>query len=385
MLKGIKQIKFRSIGGKVIDSVLSILPVQNKIVFVNFQGRGYGDSPKYIADEILRQSLPYDLVWLVYDLSNQFPNGIRKVKFYGLKSRYELATARVIINNTKGRLPYLKKRSQYYIQTWHGGFGIKYIEKEAEKYLTEKYVRDSKYDSSITDLILSGSDFQTNVIKKSFWYDGEIFKKGVPRNDIFFNVTPNKIKRLKMKYALELNCKIALYAPTFRDDHSIEAYKLAASVVLKSLEEKTGETWKLIIRLHPIVASKSALFTYDDTIIDGSGYPDSQELLVMSDLLITDFSSMMMDFAIMKKTVLLFITDLNEYINACRGIRPLFYQLPFALAQSNQELCNAIENFDGNKYQRDLDAFMDTYFHSYDDGHASEHVVERIKSIIENR
>ena len=185
--------KLKYIFGQIVNNILAVLPKRNKIVFVNFLGRGYGDSPKYIAEEIMRQSLPCDLVWLVYDMNDFFPDGIRKVKFYSLKSRYELSTARIIISNTKARLPYSKKKTQYYIQTWHGGFGVKYIEKDIEQFLPDDYVRDSKYDSSITDLILSGSDFQTQVIKNSFWYDGEIFMKGIPRNDIFFNFTRETI------------------------------------------------------------------------------------------------------------------------------------------------------------------------------------------------
>ena len=102
----------------------------------------------------------------------------------------------------------------------------------------------------------------------------------------------------------------------------------------------------------------------------------------MSDLLITDFSSMMMDFAIMKKPVLLFITDLEQYIQRSRDIRPIFYQLPFALAHSNEELCNVIRTYEELKYHEDLNAFMDKFFQSYDDGHASEHVVDRIKSVM---
>ena len=193
----------KSFTGTILNLLLSVFPTQRKIVFVNFAGRGYGDSPKYIADEILRQKLPYDLVWLSYNMNNTFPEGIRKVKFYSFKSRYELATARIIISNVKGKLPYYKKRSQYYIQTWHGGFGVKYIEKDAEQYLTKKYVRDSKYDSSITDLILSGSEFQTKVIQDSFWYNGEIFKKGVPRNDIFFNRSEETINTLRKAYGFD--------------------------------------------------------------------------------------------------------------------------------------------------------------------------------------
>ena len=168
--------------------LISLFPVRNKIVFLNFWGRGYGDSPKYIAEEIIRQNLPFEMVWLVYDMSCEIPDRIKKVKYYSLKSRIELATARVIISNVKGGLQFRKKKSQYYIQTWHGGFGVKFIEKEIENSLSPQYVSSSKHDSSITDLILSGSEFQTKVIKDAFWYDGEIFKKGVPRNDIFFNL-----------------------------------------------------------------------------------------------------------------------------------------------------------------------------------------------------
>ena len=355
------------------------LPKRNKIVFVNFLGRGYGDSSKYIAAEIIRQSLPYDLVWLVHDMNDSFPSGIRKVKFYGLRSRYELSTARVIISNTKARLPYSKKKSQYYIQTWHGGFGVKYIEKDIEQFLPDDYVRDSKYDSSITDLILSGSDFQTQVIKESFWYDGEIFMKGIPRNDIFFNYTRDTVSKLKQKYGFEEDSKIVIYAPTFRRDGNVDAYQINAHKLLQTLRTKTGDDWKLIIRLHPSIAGKSGIFHYDNDVINGSSYADPQEILVLSDLLITDFSSMMMDFAIMKKPVFLFIMDLEAYIKDSGGVRPIFYNLPFSMTRSNEELNKKIREFDINVYQNLLDTFMHKYFRSYDDGHASEYVVERIK------
>jgi CDP-glycerol glycerophosphotransferase len=299
-------------------------------------------------------------------------------------SKIELATACVIISNVKGGLPFRKKRTQYYIQTWHGGFGVKFIEKEIEDSLSASYVRSSKHDSSITDLILSGSEFQTKVIKDAFWYDGEIFKKGVPRNDIFFNVTEDKVSQLKQKYGFQKTDRIVLYAPTFRDDKSSDAYHLNGEMLLQTLVERTGLQWKLIVRLHPLAACYHDIFHYDSQVIDGSDFPDSQELLVMSDLLITDFSSMMMDFAIMKKPVLLFITDLEQYIQHCRDVRPIFYQLPFALAHSNEELRQAVMEYQDLAYQKRLKSFMDEHFQSYDDGHASEYVVERIKSVMDS-
>lgn len=360
-----------------------LLPVRKKVVFLNFWGRGYGDSPKYIAEEIIRQGLNYEMTWLVHHFDNEMPARIKQVKYYSLKSKIELATAHVIISNVKGGLPFKKKKKQYYIQTWHGGFGVKFIEKEIENFLTAKYVKSSKHDSSITDLILSGSEFQTKVIKDAFWYDGEIFKKGVPRNDIFFNITEEIVYNLRKKYGFQKTDKIAIYAPTFRDDNSSEAYCLDTAMLLQALEERTGFQWKLIIRLHPVAANYHSLFNYDQQVIDGSSFSDSQELLVMSDLLITDFSSVMMDFGIMKKPVFLFITDLEQYIQHCRDIRPIFYQLPFVLSRSNEELRLAVLSYEEHEYLNRLNRFMSEFFQSYDDGHASQHVVDRIKEIME--
>lgn len=367
----------------ILLTLLSKFPKNNKIVFVNFWGRGYGDNLKYIADEILSRNLSFDLVWLVGDMSLAFPNGIRKVKYYSLKSKFELSTAKVIISNAKGILPYVKTHSQYYIQTWHGGFPLKYIEKEAENDLSEEYVRNSMFDSSITDLIISGSDFQTEIIEKSFWYEGEIFKHGIPRNDIFFNFTEDKICKIKHKLGFVKNDRIVTYVPTFRDNNKISAYNLDPVSLLATLHKKTGYQWKLIIRLHPNVACQSNFFDYGENVINGTVYDDPQELLLISDVLITDYSSIMMDFAIMKKPVFLFATDLEHYVSACRNLRPIFYKLPFDLCTSNEILYNKIKDFDIKTYLERLNSFLEIYYKSYDDGRASKHVVDRIEKVME--
>lgn len=370
---------------KAFLQFLSLLPKKNKIIFINMWGRGYGDSLKYIADEILNRKLPYDLVWLVGNNGLDIPEGIRKVKYYSIRSKIELSTAKVIINNAKGLLPFIKKNSQYYIQTWHGGFALKYIEKEAEKYLSPEYVRNSKYESSITDLILSGSDFQTGIIEKSFWYNGEIFKHGIPRNDILLNVTDEKCLSIKKRYGLDDNCKYVIYVPTFRDDNSVGAYGLNAKPLLESLNKKTGKIWKLLIRLHPNVSFQSDIFNYDDNVINATAFDDPQELLLISDLLITDYSSIMIDFAIMRKPVFLFALDLEYYVTHCRNLRPIFYQLPFELCRSNDELINSIVYFDMHSYLERLDSFMEINYKSYDDGYASKWVVDRIVDVIKGK
>ena len=129
---------------------MKCLPVfRRKIVFNNFYGKGYGDSPKYIAEEIRRQGLDVDMVWLVNDLSMDFPPGIRKVKLQSLKASFELSTAKMIVSNVRATLPYKKKQSQYYIQTWHGSVAFKAIEKDAIDKLRPDYVREAIEDSKM--------------------------------------------------------------------------------------------------------------------------------------------------------------------------------------------------------------------------------------------
>ena len=275
-----------------------------------------------------------------------------------------------------------KKKGQYYIQTWHGAFPLKYIEKEVEEQLTAHYVKLSKEDSKRTDLLLSGCKLESEIMRSSFWYSGEIFECGVPRNDIFFHSNIDTINELKDKYGILRDTRIILYAPTFRDSGDISVYNIDAKRIVASLEEKTSLKWVFIIRLHPNVSDKASNFDYNQIIINGSVYPDAQELIVMSDILITDYSSIMMDFGLMRKPVFLYIPDIDLYKNNNRGLRPIFYHLPFFYCKSDEEILNAIIKYDSDKYLSILDSFIKDSYGGFDDGHACERVVERIKNVI---
>ena len=170
-----------------------------KIVFDNFNGKGYGCNPKYIAEEIIRQNINCDMVWLVEDFAEEMPSQIRKVKYGSLKSMYEFATARVWIDNVRNYKGIPKKEGQFYIQTWHAGLGLKKAEKDIEKSLSPEYVKDAKNDGKITDLMLSNCKFITNLYRKSYWYEGEVLEEGFPRNDILINI-PKHIKEKVYKY-----------------------------------------------------------------------------------------------------------------------------------------------------------------------------------------
>lgn len=372
--------RFQSKFNKICGDLLFWLPVKhNKIIFNNFQGKGFGDSPKYIAEEILRRKLSYDLVWLVNDMNMDVPLGIRKVSLLSVRASYELSTAKVIISNVKVALPYKKKRCQFYIQTWHGSIAFKAIEKDAQDKLRPQYVKESMADSKLIDLFLSSNSIQTKEIQNCFWYDGEIFECGSPRNDMLYQSSEYK---QKIKERLGINDKkIVLYAPTFRDDFRMDVYNLDLNTLKRQLDNHLEGNWHVLVRLHPNVMVNN-LFTDTSDISDVTLYPDMQELLLISDVLVTDYSTIIYDVAIMHKVIFLYAPDLEEY-KADRGLKSVYFNLPTRINQSNNELMDYIGSFDISEYRKNLDEFLGA-IQVFDDGNASERVVNRICSIINN-
>lgn len=356
----------------------------NKIVFVNFMGRGYGCNPKYIAEEILRQNLPYDLVWLVNDLNDPMPKKIRKVKYLSVDAAYELATAKVIVTNVKNLLPFPgKKRGQYFIMTWHGGPAFKWVEKDAEKTLSPAYVAESKANSAITDLMMVNCQEQFEEFKRAFWYDGEILKCGIPRNDVFLRHDDKFIARVRESLNVPQSNKIVMYAPTFRNDFSsTDVYKFNAKKLLDTLKKRFGGKWTLLMRFHPNMTSTAlaqANFSAPN-IINVTNYPDMQELIVVSDVLISDYSSVIYDFMISNKPVFIFAKDYDTYPYE-RELKPLYFNLPYKVNRTEEELFACIKTFNTNAQESRIKAFMEE-IKPFDNGHASETVVEKIKSVI---
>ena len=388
-MKKIDRSSLKSVLKEIVRCILYCFPIQkNKIVLVNFKGKGYGDNPKYIAEEIMRQQLPWKMVWLVRGNAINVPYYIRKVNLDGLNAFYELSTAKFLVSNAKNNVPinYLtrKKKNQLYLQTWHGDFGPKYIEKEIEDTFSPGYLARSKTDSAATNAVLSGNEFFTTVLKESFWLPDrcEILEYGIPRNDIYFRGDEER-NRLKLQMGFSLDDHILLYAPTFRDDHDLSCYSIDLERARESLSKLGGgSSWKVIVRLHPNISSETALFQYNDCIINGSSWSDQQELCMVSDCLITDYSSIFADFLLMRKPVFLFATDLEKYADksAGRGLRDLYYHLPFALCRNQQELEASIESFIEKDYRKNVETYMLEYYRTFDDGHASERVVNYLKT-----
>lgn len=348
---------------------------KNKIILWANSFKQYGCSPKYITEYMLKNyPNKFDLVW-VFEPDASIPEGLDKrvriVYYFSLEYLKELHTAKFIICNMRtGDAYYWKKRKeQIYIQTWHSSLRLKKIEGDAEEHFSKEYIDSCKVDSKKIDLLLSGCKFSTDIFKRAFWYNGKIMECGTPRCDIFFNNTDTTKKKVFEYYNIQEECKLILYAPTFRSNKPSDFLGMD----FERLKEILGNRWIVGARLHPNVLAN----TIPEGAISMSKYPDMQELIVASDILITDFSSCMFDMAIAGKACILYAPDLEEYLENERGLYFNIKDLPFPIVKNMNDLDKTLKEFDYDDYHKKLNEFM-SRVGCFERGYASERICEFI-------
>lgn len=364
--------------------IMKYLPLKkNKIVFDDFYGRSYGDNPKYIAEEIHRQDLKWDMVWMVNDVNVEYPSYIRVVKYGSVEAHYELSTAKVFIDNVRNSSRVKKKKGQIYLQTWHGGMAFKKVEGEVEDKLPENYVKCAKVDGFQCDAIISACALRSEQYRKYFWLNPktEILEIGQPRSDVLFTDCPSQITaKVRNVFDIDNNMSIILYAPTFRDDKSINGYLLDFEKIISAFESKFNKKFVILVRLHPNAIGMNNFIEYDKTIINATHYSDIQELIISSDFLITDYSGAAFDFALMNKPVFLCTLDYNEYIKN-RGLSELYQICPFPRCQTSNGLISLVNDYSESVYQEKLSQFKEVW-KPFDEGKAARRAVEWIKQYI---
>lgn len=363
----------------IMTKLVARFPINHKkVIFDNFGGRGYGDDPKYIAEELRKKYPELKLIWVTSDMSIQLPDGIQKVKYGTVRAAYHWATSKVWVDNIKSSLKVKKKPQQYYIQTWHSTLGFKKNEQDA-KTLTEKYKRQAIDDASRTDLMYSDNDFRLDKYKNRYWYSGEVIKCDVPRMSIMLNPQQDIKKKVRQTFGIGQEKRIVLYAPTFRKTSDLNTYLFDYDLCMKTLEERFGGDFIMLIRLHPNEARyKNMLHVYDGKkVFCASDYPDMQELLAVADVLITDYSGCMFDFGFTGKPVFLFAKDLTWYLSEDRDVYFSLDELPFSLATNEEELFKHINNFDIETYS-DLNCKFKEQIGFEDHGNGAAYIADII-------
>lgn len=368
--------------------ILQKIPKQkNIIVFESFLGKQYSDSPKAIFEE-WRNNYPDDyLVWSINSkMSIQLPSDTVSVERFSLKWVYYMARARVWISNS--RLPnWLPKDSNtIYLQTWHGtplkklALDMNAVHMPGTN--TERYKASFSRETKKWDYLISPNEYSSKIFRRAFAFNQELLEIGYPRNDLFYNHQKlhEVMNNVKKKLHLPEDKKIILYAPTWRDQQNEGRgnYRFQIPFDFKKFSSRYGNEYVLLVRFHYLVSEQLNLESVYPHVIDVSNYPDIAELYTISDLLITDYSSVMFDYAHLKRPMLFYVYDLEQYRDEIRGFYMDFTkEAPGPLVRNENELYQALDNL--NDFNDEfLEKFNKFYnrFCEYDDGNASSRVVE---------
>lgn len=374
----------RSLYIQIYRSIFLKTPVkEDLVVFESFLGKSYSDSPKYIYEKMLDMNLNYKYVW-IFNKKKSIPGNAIQVKRFSLKYFYYMARAKYWISNSRLPKSLNKREENIYLQTWHGTplkklvFDMKDVHSADPSYKRNFYIQSRRWD-----FLSSPNNFSSNVFKRAFKYEKDILEYGYPRNDILYTKnTAEDIMDLKKKMNLSVNKKVILYAPTWRDDqyYSRGKYKFDLELDLKKLEKHFGQEYVILLRMHYFIASELDISEYRGFVYDFSQYEDIAELYLISDILITDYSSVFFDYANLKRPILFFMYDIERYRDKLRG----FYldienEIPGPLLKTNNEIIKAIKDIENIRvrYKEKYNLFYEKYC-KWDDGNASERTVNRI-------
>lgn len=353
------------------------------IVFESGQGKQFGDSPRAIYEELVRRNDPRRKIWIYNGHIPQKDEFTTVVKRHSPQFFWHLATAKYWINNHNFPHYIHRRKNGVYIQTWHGT-PLKRMFLDQDNF----YGRDSGYISRVTEAsaqwseLISPSPYATKAMRSSYGYTGRVHEIGYPRNDLLSSPDASTIREsLRQRMGISADKTVVLYAPTFRDDRPTTKgrFEFNWPFDLPQFMAMLGEDVVVLVRTHVLVSNKLPIpDELRSRVKDVSKHPDIQELFLASDMLITDYSSSFFDYAILKRPIIFYAFDLENYRDNLRGFY-LDYEsdLPGPIVRTEVELAETIEDFRTGRLDPSVSVadFSNTYSPN-DDGNASGRAID---------
>ncbi|HEX3489239.1 MAG TPA: bifunctional glycosyltransferase family 2 protein/CDP-glycerol:glycerophosphate glycerophosphotransferase [Streptosporangiaceae bacterium] len=374
---------------KVLRSVY--YPVQQRlglrdaVLFISWKGKQCSDNPRGIAEELRRRGDSREHIWVVNDWAIPVPDGATAV-LAGTEDYYEaVARSRYLISNDDMQDWYVKREGQVYVQTWHGtplkriGFDVAH-----PQFISgTRYLDHLAQDVAKWDLLLSPNPFSTPILRRAFHFPGEIAETGYPRNDVLCGADAGQVAaRVRAALGIPAGKRVIMYAPTWRDNqyYASGRYRFDFRLDLEQAYQRLGQDHVILLRGHHQMADDVPAGTRPGFVINVTDYPDIAELFLATDAVITDYSSVMFDFAPTGRPILFFTYDLEEYRDELRGFYfDLQAEAPGPLLATSAEVVEAIASLDtvAADYRQAYQRFA-ARFCPLDDGKAAARACDRI-------
>ena len=365
---------------------------KNRIVFDSSLGKSYAGNPKHIYEYLMANGydLIWDCIWFYENERYNIPGMSRQVRYGRLRYIYYMATAKVWVFDSRQPEFLVRRKGTYYIQTWHGT-PLKRLALDMEDVFMagetdiDSYKEHFAKNVHTWDFLISQNPFSTATFRRAFDFHKEMLEIGYPRNDILFREnTEEDTQRYRRKLGLPLDKKIILYAPTWRDDEFSEddRYEFRPQISFEKLQKELGDEYVMIVKYHYLIMDAVDWSPYVGFIYHFDQSRDIAELFLVSDILVTDYSSVMFDFSIMRRPMFFFAYDFYKYKNELRG----FYfsyskEMPGPISTTTEELIADIHNYDSQEYEERYQKFVEKY-NTIDDGKASSRVLDLLKKLM---
>jgi len=371
---------------RAVFRVLRRLPADDSLVVIESGlGRQYADSPRYLYEELVRRETPLNVVWSYAGRVPTRHRHTRTVRRLSPGWFYALARARYWVNNQNFPHYIVRRPDGVYLQTWHGT-PLKRMLND----LPAVYGRDPGYVDRVNRAsqqwthLVSPSPFATEKLRSAFRYSGTVVEEGYPRNDVFHRPDRDEIaEKVRRSLGIRPGTTVVLYAPTFRDDQGLGQGRFAHALPwnLEHFHDLLGQNTVLLLRMHALVRADLEIPERCSTsVLDVSTHPEIQELCLASDVLVTDYSSVLFDYANLRRPMVFYAYDLESYRDRLRGFY-LDYErdLPGPVVTTEEALHKALSDLEAvaEEYREPYERFV-SRFCPYDDGSVSERIVTSV-------
>lgn len=370
--------------------IYRFIPCQKEtILFISFHGRGYSDNPKALHEYISNHP-KYQKYRCIFAIKNhrekklQIDNA-KIIEYFSIPYFFYLARSKYWIANCKLPKYVLKKPSQIYLQTWHGTPLKKLahdivVPEGTTFYRSGMSIEEmrSTYDDDVSkyNYMISPSAFTTEVFQSAFKIERQrLIETGYPRNDILSNYQNSDLEAIKAKLSLPSNKKVILYAPTWRDNSfNLKGYTFKLKVDFKKWQKILGKDYVVIFKPHYLIVNDFDLEGVKNFVYFVDPKEDISSLYLIADILVTDYSSVFFDYAILKRPIYFYMYDLDSYRDELRGFYlDIYHDLPGKVIENEDIL---LEKISQSEFDYDKLKLFNQRFNNHEDGNASKRVLD---------